>query len=49
MGATSGTRTEGYSGTGYGTNAGATTGAAGGYGINGSTNAGPHSSNMANK
>jgi hypothetical protein len=47
MGATSGQRTAGYSGTGAGNNIGSNTGTTGG--ISHSTNAGPHDSNLANK
>ncbi|PMD25499.1 hypothetical protein NA56DRAFT_642489 [Hyaloscypha hepaticicola] len=48
MGATTGTSSEGYSGTGYGTNNGAT--GIGAHSNTGNTTAaGPHSSNIANK
>jgi len=47
MGATSGQRTAGYSGTNDVTHTGTHTGTTGG--ISNSTNAGPHNSNLANK
>ncbi len=48
MGATTGTRSEGHSGTGYGTHNGAT--GIGAHSNTGNTTAaGPHSSNIANK
>jgi len=47
LGASSGQRTAGYSGTNAGNNFGSNTGTSGG--ISSSTNAGPHDSNLANK